>query len=522
LKKFDTSKYSNRSHFEFRSFVDHGQPNYCVYSIKFNKNYHEKLNNHLHSLPPQILLLILSSPPKTNTMKKLIIAASLSLILGLFSCKKETVTPTSQEEIATAKPISPPPPPSILQWQKTYGSASNELGYTITKTNDGNGYVFVGSALANGGDITGHHGGIGADAWVVKTNSLGTIEWQKCFGGTVGDYAYDIIATVDGGFVFAGTTQSNNGDVISNQGGRDVWVVKLDGSGVIAWQKTFGGSADEAANSLIQTSDGGLLVAGYTNSNNGDISGSNHGGSDAWILKLNASGDIVWQKTYGGTLGDGANSIIQTSDDNYMVAAGTSSTDGDLSDQFSRGGNDCWVFKVSGTGDLLWQKTYGGSQGEDASGIFQTPGGDYVFSSTTSSNNGNVSGNHGYADTWVVKINTNGDIIWQKCFGGFDMDNARIRDIDAAGKIVLAGYTFSKNGDIPASKGGEDLWILRLDPDGNKLYSGVFGGKGGDMANDAIPTTDGGYITSGRSNSTSGDVSGNHGGEDVWVMKFKF
>src|SRR6188768_3191519 len=221
-------------------------------------------------------------------MKKLIITSGLIMVLGFFSCKKETVTSTSQEEIATGKPSPPPPPPTILQWQKTYGNTlSTQMGYTITKTNDGNGYVFVGSALGNGGDITGHHGGIGADAWVVKTNSLGSIDWQKCIGGTAGDYAYDIITTADNGFAFAGTTQSNNGDVIGNHGGRDVWVVKIDGSGAISWQKTFGGTADESANSIIQTSDGGFLVAGYTNSNNGDISGRNHGSGDGGSLKVN-------------------------------------------------------------------------------------------------------------------------------------------------------------------------------------------------------------------------------------------
>jgi hypothetical protein len=247
------------------------------------------------------------------------------------------------------------------------------------------------------------------------------------------------------------------------------------------------------------------------------------GASDVWIIKLDNNGDMMWQKTYGGTLGEGANSIIQTSDGNYMVAASTSSINGDLFGQANHGGSDCWLFKINGNGDILWQKTYGGSQGEGASGVFETPGGDYVFSSTTSSNDGNVSGNHGYVDTWVVKINnTNGNIIWQRCFGGFDMDNGTIRDIDATGNIVIVGYTFSKNGDIPASKGSEDLWVLRLDGNGNKLFSNVLGGKSGDMANDAIPTADGMYITAGRTNSTTGDVTGNDGGEDVWVVKFKF
>ena len=121
-----------------------------------------------------------------------------------------------------------------------------------------------------------------------------------------------------------------------------------------------------------------------------------------------------------------------------------------------------------------------------------------------------------------MKVGSNGKILWQKFFGGADGDNADVRDVDSLGNILLAGYTFSKNGDIPASKGGEDLWILRLDASGTKLFSNTFGGKGGDMANDAIRTSDGGYVAVGRSNSTNGDVTNNHGGEDMWVLKFKF
>ncbi|TMI97892.1 MAG: T9SS C-terminal target domain-containing protein [Bacteroidetes bacterium] len=446
-------------------------------------------------------------------MKKIIITSSLILILGLFSCKKETITSTSPEEIATGKPPSNPPPPttSILQWQKTYGSSSNELGYVITKTSDGSGYVFVGSALGNGGDISGHHGGIGADAWVVKINNTGSIDWQKCLGGTKSDYAYDIITTTDGGYLFAGATGSNDGDITNNHGGNDLWVVKLDASGMITFQKTFGGTGDDGATSIIETADGGFLIAGYSSSNDGDILGTNHGAADVWVLKLNSSGNIEWQKLYGGSGGESSYpiTIISSADGNYMVSATTNSTNGDVIG--NHGGNDCWLFKINGNGDLLWQKTYGGSQNDYCNAVMKTADGSYIFS-----------GGSSLGDAWIVKVDANGTIAWQKFYGGNDGDYAAIKDIDANGNIVLVGYTFSKNGDIPASKGGEDLWILRLDPSGNKLYSNVFGGRGGDMASDAVATADGGYITTGRSNSTNGDVSGNHGGEDVWVVKFKF
>src|SRR5688572_6626778 len=250
-------------------------------------------------------------------MKKLHLPYCILLFVILPRCVKEIPTSDSPANdgisaSTSAKPPAPapaPPPTTILQWQKTYGSTLNELGYAITRSTDGNGYVFTASALGNAGDITGHHGGIGADVWLVKINSSsGGIDWKKCLGGTSGDYAYDIITTIDGGYAFAGVTQSNDGDAPGNHGGRDVWIVKLDASGAVSWKKILGGSGEEAANSIIQTSDGGFLIAGYTGSNNGDISGSNHGGSDAWIIKLSSSGEMVWQKTYGGTLGESASS----------------------------------------------------------------------------------------------------------------------------------------------------------------------------------------------------------------------
>jgi hypothetical protein len=225
---------------------------------------------------------------------------------------------------------------------------------------------------------------------------------------------------------------------------------------------------------------------------------------DAWIIKLNSSGGVDWQKTYGGSLNENATAITAIRDGNFIVSAVANSTDGDLSTQLHHGGNDAWLFKIDGTGNLLWQKEYGGSGDEGAGAALPTADGGYIFSGNTTSNNGDVSGNHGYADTWLVKISSAGNISWQKCFGGNDMDNAHIENIDAAGNILLIGYTFSRNGDIVGYKGGEDLWVLLTDQNGNKINSSVLGGKSSDTGEDAIPTADGMYVGIGRTESTSG------------------
>jgi hypothetical protein len=455
-------------------------------------------------------------------MKNLYTFNCILFVVIFSACGKDVKTSNNDQN----EPNNPAPPtPESLQWQKPYGSSSDELGFAITAANDGD-YVFAGYTIGNDGDVSGYHGGTGSDAWIVKINNSGSIVWQKCFGGSNSDMAFDIITTTDGGYVFIGVTQSNDGDVPGNRESEDVWIVKLDTSGTIVWQKRLGGSAHDVtslhANSILQTADGGFLVAATTSSIDGDASG-NHGGSDAWIIKLSNGGSLVWEKTYGGSLNDGANSIISTADGNYMVSGYAMSTDGDLSGQVNQGGKDCWLFKINDNGNILWQKTYGGSQNEDASNVRSTADGGYVFSSVTASNDGDVSGNHGTSDTWVVKINKDGNISWQKCFGGADVDNAAIRDIDSEGKILLIGNTFSGNGDITDGyPGTEDLWILRLDANGNKLNSNALGGTSDDTGEDAIAIADGIYMGIGRTGSNDGKVKGNHGGEDIWVVKFKF
>jgi hypothetical protein len=471
-------------------------------------------------------------------MRKLSLLTTILAVAILPACVKELKpSDPGADNTATSKgkPSPPPPPPSLLQWQKTYGSPLNELGYAIAKAKDGSGYVFTASVLGKSGDIANYHGGIGADVWVVKIDNAGTIAWQQSLGGTASEYANHIIATADGNsYVFAGETKSNDGDVTGNHGGYDLWVVKLDAaSGSIVWQKTYGGSADESPgsanatsnNSIIETIDGGFLITGSTRSTDGDLTGQTaHGGDDAWVVKLTSNGDMAWQKTYGGSLNETANSIIPASGGGYLVSATSNSIDGDLSAQIHHGGSDCWIFKLNDNGDLLWQKTYGGSGNEGAESILPAPDGNYIFSASTTSNNGDVSGNHGGSDAWVVKIGGDGTKLLQKCFGGSDIDNALLKDIDALGRILLVGYTFNKNnGDISGGdRGTEDMWALQVDASLNKLNSTALGGNSDDTGTDVVATGDGMYMSIGRAASTNGDVTFNHGGEDVWLVKFKF
>ncbi|HPZ36691.1 MAG TPA: T9SS type A sorting domain-containing protein, partial [Bacteroidales bacterium] len=345
---------------------------------------------------------------------------------------------------------------------KCLGGTDHDFAYSIQQTSDG-GFIVAGLTGSNDGDVSGNHGG--SDAWVVKLNSSGEIEWQKCLGGTNYDFAYSIQQTSDGGFIVASITGSNDGDVSGNHGGSDYWVVKLNSSGGIEWQKCLGGTNSDGGifndyiYSIQQTSDGGFIMACETMSNDGDVSG-NHGSYDAWVVKLNSLGDIEWQKCLGGTNRDIANSIQQTSDGGFIVAGSTSSNDGDVSGNHGYG--DAWVVKLNSSGDIEWQKCLGGTNSDWAYSIQQTNDSGFIVAGYTHSNNGDVSGNHGYYDYWVVKLNSSGDIEWQKCIGGTNYEFANSIQQTSDGGFIVAGETLSNNGDVSGNHGYSDAWVVKL------------------------------------------------------------
>ncbi len=214
-----------------------------------------------------------------------------------------------------------------IQWQKTYGGSAFEELYSIQQTTDG-GYVTIGVTLSNNGDVSGNHGGV--DFWVVKLTESGAIQWKKAYGGSNNEWPFSLKQTNDGGYIMAGLAMSNNGDVSGNHGDRDCWVVKLNGAGGIQWQKTLGGSGADEAFYVKQTSDNGYIVAGSSGSNDGNVSG-NHGFDDAWVVKLSETGAIQWQKSLGGSSTDIARCIIQTMDGGYIMAGEWDSKDGEVS-----------------------------------------------------------------------------------------------------------------------------------------------------------------------------------------------
>ncbi|MCX8530946.1 T9SS type A sorting domain-containing protein [Chryseobacterium luquanense] len=403
--------------------------------------------------------------------------------------------------------------PSI-QWQKSLGGSFSDYGKSIRQTQDG-GFILAGSTQSNNGDVTGHQGSF--DCWIVKLNISGNIQWQKTYGGSGSDGANSIEQTQDGGYIFAGYTSSNNGDVTGNHSSSDYWVVKLDPSGNIQWQKSLGGYGYEEATSVQETSDGGYIVAGNSMSTDtmGDVMG-NHGFYDYWVVKLNSSGNIQWQKNFGGSSYEYAGSIKQTLDNGYIMAGSTISNNGDVSQNF--GPRDYWVIKLDAFGNLQWEKSLGGTGGDEAFDVIQNQDGDYIVSGYAQSD-GPVPDSIGSRDFWIVKLNPIGNVIWQKNFGGTALDGASSIYQTSDGGYIVGGYTQSTNGDITQNFGNTDYWIIKLDSAGNLQWQKSLGGSNVDQLYAVQQTSDNGYIMIGNTTSSNGNITLNHGSVDIWVVR---
>jgi uncharacterized delta-60 repeat protein len=356
-------------------------------------------------------------------------------------------------------------------FEKTIGGIGNDEAHSIIQSSDG-GYVVAG--------YTNSFGVSYVDFYVVKLDSAGNVEWTKTIGGSSDDYAYSITQSSDGGYVVVGWTQS------FGAGGADMYVVKLGSGGNVQWTKTIGGSDDDFANSVIQSSDGGYVIAGYTQS-------FGAGGYDMYVVKLDSNGNVVWTKTIGGSNGDVANSIVQSSDGSYVVAGETLS--------FGASGRDIYVVKLDSSGNIVWTKTIGGSWDDFANSVIQSSDGGYVIAGYTQSFGAS------WYDIYVVKLDSSGNVIWSKTIGGDNADVAYSIIQSSDGGYIVIGRTQS------FGAGGYDVYVVKIDSSGNVLWTKTIGGGSGDEARSITQSSDGGFAIAGYTQSFGA------GSYDIYIVK---
>lgn len=407
------------------------------------------------------------------------------------------------------------------QWALHYGGGDVDIPYVIKATGDG-GTIVAGYTDSRDGDVSPQPSRDYWDLWIVKLNRCGAIQWEKSFGGTGYESARDVAQTADGGYIVLGETNSTDGGVIAGFGGtKDIWLLKLDAAGNLQWQKRYGGTGLDIGNHIEIASDGGYLIAASSSSNDGDIRG-NHGTggyTDGVLMKLTAAGAVQWSRCYGGSRNEELFDI-EIINGTTFLAGFTNSVDGDIPpDQKNY---DVWLLAIDQGGNKVFSRIYGGSQNDVAYCMTRGTDGSLTLAGYTTSTDGDVSGAKGSQDYWVINVNQRGDLNWQKVLGGTDAEYAKTIITDRDSSYIVGGISYSANGDISNALGNGDYWTVKLSPTGNIIWKQNWGGSENDHMRCMIrnPLTDE-YYLAGDSESDNGDFSDMIGETDFGIIKLK-
>lgn len=344
------------------------------------------------------------------------------------------------------------PSDSVVPWAQTYGGSSMDTARAVVQTTDG-GYAIGGQSFSY------TKGGF----YLVKTDALGEQEWANAYGRVDGDSLRDMIQTADGGYALVGNTYFSDTIFV------EMYLVKTDADGEVEWANSYGeGSSNDEAETVIQTTDGGFLIAGVTYSYGA-------GNGDMFLVKTDADGDQEWAKTYGGTDLDEANCVIGTSDGGYAVAGYTYS--------YGAGGRDIYLVKTNSQGDQVWANTFGGTGLDQANSIARTSDGGVVLAGSF-----DLAG-AGNGDMYLVKTNSYGNQVWAKTYGGNGTDEA-FSVVRTIGGFALAGITHSYG------SGNSDMYLVKTDANGHQIWAKTYGGTFEEGA-DSVIAVAGGYTLAG-------------------------
>ena len=413
-----------------------------------------------------------------------------------------------------------------LDWAVSFGGSGEDTAQAIITTIDG-GYAILGYSNSTDGDLSEKTTSVN-DYWLIKLNADGTVAWGKTYGGSRDDRGQSLVQTADGGYALTGYAMSSDGDGSINNGFHDNWVVKVDAQGEIQWEKSFGFSGHDHSYDIIETNDGGLFFSGFLDitsaqadgyADKGGSSTTAHGVGEFWGTKLDAQGNIEWRKYFGGTNNDRSHSVVQSEDGGFVLSGFTESDDFDI--KASRGSYDFWVLKINSEGDLLWERSFGGSGIDIAYDMTKTDDNAYVVVGNTFSDDLDISKNNGESDVWMIKVNDNGDLIWERNFGGAAFDAAQSVSLSADGGFIVSGNSKSLTMDLNANAGENDIWLIKTDAQGNMLYNKTFGGVGLDYAFDALENDDNSILLVGETESTDFLELQNKGLKDLVVIKIK-
>ena len=395
--------------------------------------------------------------------RRAITTACLTATLLTAGCSEDKESPTA--------PVASDP---IVTWQRTVGTSGSEAARAVVANPDG-------SFVAAGGIVPAASGD--QQILLVKVDSAGELVWQREFGGSETDFGQTLTRAPDGGYVIGGSTYSFG---VANS---DVYLIKTDADGNLEWQKTYGGDKWETVYGIVPTSDGGFAAAGWTSSYDAP------GGSDAFFIKTDVLGNLLWRKQFGGNDHDATYSVAETADGGFILTGETES--------FGAGSFDLFMVKTNANGEMVWQKAFGGTGFDRGRDVIATPSG-YVAAGWIGSSG--VSNHHGEYDVYVLKVNLDGQLLWQYCYGGAGYDGCEAIAATPDGGFAAAGHLQSTTTGVTTG------YLLKINESGSLLWQRTYGNSS--EAVEAVASApDGGLIVAGcHLSEATGDL-------DVFLVK---
>ncbi len=358
----------------------------------------------------------------------------------------------------------------------------------------------------------------------IALNFQGTTRSITSIGGSKNESFQSVCASLDGGYVVAGFVQSNDGDIEGKVGDDfDFWVQKYNEEDTLEWEKFYGGTDVDKGYAIEATMDGGYILVGQSKSTDGDVP-FNAGFDDIIIIKLDGQGNKQWGKNHGFFGSDKGYTVKQTLDGGYIIGGvldvtASNGLGNDRSAQTSHAGGDYWLIKLSANGDKEWRQYYGGSFTDTLNDIEVLEDGGYLLVGSSDSEDVDISNNKGTYDIWVLKVASDSSLEWNKNYGGTQIESAYGIAKTREGNYVIVGDTRSNDVDISELNGNADMWMITINSNGTLLSEHTFGGVSFDTARSITPSATGSLFIVGSSRSLDGDVSSNQGQNDLWMLE---
>ena len=415
-------------------------------------------------------------------------------------------------------------PPTKNQWQevKTYGGSEEDIANSIISTNDG-GFALIGNTKSVDGHFSNKKRN-GSDIFLMKFDSNLKLQWTKTYGGSEDDRGQDLVQLSDDGFVLVGYSKSSDGDSSENKGQHDNWLIRTDSSGLIIWEKSFGFSGHDHAYNIIETSNGGLFFNGFLDVSASQGLGRNkiksnnfsrHGVGEFWVHKIDMNGNLQWRNYFGGSNNDRSYDAIETSQGEFVIMGSSESDDIDITNP--KGSYDIWVVKIDGKGQLIWEKSIGGSEYDSGKAIIEAPNGDFLILGQTYSLDGDIKSAYGSSDIVVARLSSDGKLKDLRNIGtsSFEKANSFLRRKD--GTLIIVGQRSNQNGFLNTESVGNDIALYYTLENGSIIKTNTLGDYGFNQANDVILSQQNKVIVIGSSESVLKPFQNSKGSKDIFL-----